>query len=76
MLSERNLQHLLNMGQLMSHIYDLAELYYVGELRTELACHISYRRVVERMVNLAKAHHPNLLKHVRVVPTTVEGAHS
>ena len=59
-----------------THIYDLAELYYVGELRTELACHISYRRVVERMVQLAKLHHPHLLKHIRVTPTTVEGAHS
>jgi len=59
-----------------THIYDAAEMYYVAELRTELACHISYRRVVERMALLAKECHPNILRHVRVVPTHIEGAHS
>lgn len=58
------------------HIYDGAQMYYVGELRTGPGCHISYWRVVHEMVRQVQAVHPRLFKHVKLHEPSFLTAHS
>jgi thymidylate synthase ThyX len=46
---------------------DLQQLYYLAELRTRPAGHISYRRVAYQMVTTAEKHLPALVQWVRAV---------
>lgn len=59
-----------------THIYDLAQAYYVIELRTKPQGHISYRRIVSEMYNEIKTVHPFLSQWIRATPVAGIGVHS
>lgn len=53
------------------HVYDLAQAYYVIELRSKPKGHISYRRIVTDMYNEIKRVHPLLATWIRCIPLDV-----
>lgn len=58
------------------HIYDLAEAYYVIELRSRPAGHISYRKIVNEEYENIQAIHPMLAKWIRCTRLSTTGVHS
>jgi hypothetical protein len=72
------MQYLVPLGYLHRSIFqmDLAELYYIVELRTKPQGHISYRRIASRMYDIANARWPNLMKWCRVTPVDKIGIHN
>lgn len=57
-------------------VMDLAEVYYIGELRTQPQCHISYRRVAWRMVEMARQAYPRLMAWCRAIEPKAIGVHT
>lgn len=54
---------------------DLAELYYIGELRTKPQGHISYRRVAYEMVRGGMEHYPSAMQWCRAQAPDSIGVH-
>lgn len=71
------MQYMVPLGYLHRCIFemDLAELYYVGELRTQPQGHISYRRVAYEAVRIAKDRLPDLMQWCRALAPDSIGAH-
>ena len=55
---------------------DLAELYYIAELRTKPQGHISYRRIAFDMFNIASKRWPELMQWCRAIRPDSIGAHT
>lgn len=70
-------QYIIPMGYHHCSIFkmDLAELYYMIELRTKEQGHISYRRIVYNMFEEVSKVYPNLMKYCNVIKPTAIGAH-
>lgn len=70
-------QYIVPLGYLHRSVFemDLAELYYLVELRTQPQGHISYRRVAYEMYSIASAIYPNLMKWCRAVRPDEIGEH-
>lgn len=71
------MQYMVPLGYLHRSIFqmDLKELYYITELRTPIQGHISYRRVVYKMFELARRRWPNLMQWCRAVSPGEESLH-
>jgi thymidylate synthase ThyX len=71
------MQYMIPLGYLHRSRFqmDLKELYYIAELRTKPAGHISYRRISYEMYSLAKARCPELMQWARVIQPTQIGIH-
>ncbi len=72
------MQYMVPLGYLHRSIFqmDLAELYYVGELRTQPQGHISYRRVAYGLIQLGKERLPGLLQWCRAITPESIGLHT
>jgi thymidylate synthase ThyX len=72
------LQYLVPLGYLHRSIFDmdLAEVYYITELRTQPQGHISYRRVAYEMFRKAAGLHPGLLQWCRAIEPAGIGVHA
>jgi thymidylate synthase ThyX len=71
------LQYLVPLGYLHRSVFsmDLAEVYYITELRTQPQGHISYRRVAYEMFRKAAAVHPGLMQWCRALAPDSIGEH-
>jgi thymidylate synthase ThyX len=72
------MQYIIPLGYLHRTVFDmdLESVYYITELRSRPAGHISYRRVAYKMFELAKERYPQLLQWCRVVKPDFIGAHT
>ncbi len=71
-------QYVIPLGYLHRSVFDmdLAELYYIVELRTQPQGHISYRRVAYEMYKLGMELYPGLMRWCRAVSPDSIGVHS
>ncbi len=72
------MQYMVPLGYLHRSLFqmDLAELYYLGELRTQPQGHISYRRVAYDMVRQGKERLPGLMQWCRAIAPESIGLHT
>ena len=70
-------QYMVPLGYLHRSVFemDLAELYYLTELRTQPQGHISYRRVAYGMFEEGRAVHPELMQWCRAIRPDEMGEH-
>lgn len=71
-------QYVIPLGYLHRSVFemDLAEVYYLTELRTQPQGHISYRRVAYRMFEVANREYPELMQWCRALKPDSIGAHT
>jgi thymidylate synthase ThyX len=71
------MQYMIPLGYLHRSVFemDLAELYYLSELRTQPQGHISYRRVAYGMYSEASALIPGLMRWCRAIRPDEIGEH-
>ena len=71
------LQYIIPMGYRHKSIFkmDLAELYYICELRTKPQGHISYRRIAYQMYEELNRVFPDLMKWCQVIKPDMIGEH-
>jgi len=77
-LEQELLQYLVPLGYLHRSVFDmdLAEVYYITELRTQPQGHISYRRVAYEIFRKAAELHPGLLQWCRAIEPAAIGVHA